>query len=275
MTDGVRALARSSNLPWGPNSGNPADPAALAQAGDLVVANVGNTNVRLVRYAGGAKVEDRRIPTAEAAADPPHLAGGAAAIVSVVPAAAAALEAAWRAAGVEVYRATADTVRLAVDYDPPTGLGADRLVNALALWRKYGAGIVIDCGTATTLTLVDEAGTLRGGAIMPGLATARDALWQGTAQLPAVPLEPALRAVGRSTLESIQIGLVDGHVGAIVHLAARMRSAFPHVERLVITGGWGELLAPLVGAEWGWPADFEPDLTLEGTRLAWVEARER
>lgn len=250
-------------------SGNSADPAALAQAGDLTVANVGNTNVRLVRYVGGSKVEDRRIPTAEAAASPPVLGAGPVAIVSVVPAAADALAAAWG----EVYRATSETVRLAVDYDPPGGLGADRLVNALGLWRKYGAGIVIDCGTATTLTLVDETGTLRGGAIMPGLQTSRDALHLGTAQLPSVPLEPAIRAVGRSTLESIQIGLVDGHVGAIVHLAARMRSAFPAVERLVVTGGWGELLAPLIGAEWGWPADFEPDLTLEGTRLAWVEAR--
>ena len=261
-------MARGSNVPRGPEGGNLGDPAALAQAGDLIVANVGNTNVRLVRYEHNAKVGDERVPRADAMAAPPAFPPGPIAMVSVVPATADALAAAWEREGHAVFRLTAATLGMEVDYDPPTGMGADRLANALALWRGYGAGVAIDCGTATTLTLVDGAGTVRGGAILPGLGTARDSLWKGTAQLPAVPLEPAPRAVGRSTLESLQIGLVDGHVGAIVHLLTRMRAAVPAAEHVVVTGGWGALMAPLL-LEYV-DALHDPDLTIDGVRWAWM-----
>ena len=261
-------MARSTNVPRGPKGGNSADPAALAQAGDLLVANVGNTNVRLVRFAGGVKVADERVPTAEAAGSLTQVDRVPIALVSVVPATADALATAWRAAGADVFQLMHATVGLAVDYEPASALGADRLANALALWHLHGPGIAVDCGTATTLTLVDAEGVVRGGAILPGLATARDSLWQATAQLPAVPLEPAARAVGRSTLESLQVGLVDGHVGAVAHLALRMRQAFPAATQLVVTGGWGGLLAPLL-LEYA-DARHEPDLTISGARLAWA-----
>jgi type III pantothenate kinase len=237
----------------------------------VVVVNVGNTNVRLVGFEGDEKVSDERIPTAEAHRATPGLPAGTVAMVSVVPAAADALAAAWEREGREVFRLTAGATGLAVDYDPPTGMGADRLANALAMWTHHGPGIAVDCGTATTLTLVDTGGVVRGGAILPGLGTARDSLWKGTAQLPSVPLEPAPRAVGRSTLESLQIGLVDGHVGAIGHLAVRMAQAFPGCEQLVVTGGWGGLVGTLLMEH----ADvvLAPDLTIEGTRLAWAASR--
>jgi type III pantothenate kinase len=229
------------------------------------VANVGNTHIRLVRWSGGAKVDDRRVPTREATAEPLP-AGLPIALVSVVPEVADRLAADWMAAGHSVFRLDGDHLAgLSTSYE---GLGADRLANAIALWHRHGAGIAIDGGTATTLTLVDQHGVLRGGAILPGLATQRDSLWQATAQLPAVPLEPAPRAIGGSTLESLQVGLVDGHVGALVHLVRRMRLACPTATGLVVTGGWGALLTPLLLEEVD--AEHAPDLTVEGAAIAYA-----
>lgn len=245
-------MARSSKVPRLGVPRNTADR-------PLTVVNVGNTHVRVVRFLAGAPADDRRVPTGEAA---DLTLGGPIALVAVVPAVADALA----ARHADVFRVTAATVALAIDYDPPSGLGADRLANALALWRGYGAGIAIDCGTATTLTVVDALGVVRGGAILPGLATARDALWRGTAQLPSVPLEAVAEPIGRSTLASLQIGLVHGHAGALLHLIARMGGA----EHLVVTGGWGGLMAGLLPG-----SVHAPDLTIAGARLAYLEACER
>lgn len=263
-------MARNTNIPWGPMGRNSGDPGlAGGRATDLLVANVGNTHVRLVRWAQGTKTEDRRVPTGEARAEalPPGL---PIALVSVVPAVADQLAAGWEAAGHVVFRLTADSLPgLTSAYEPPGSMGCDRLANAIALWHRHGPGIAIDGGTATTLTLVDAQGVLRGGAILPGLSTQRDSLWKATAQLSAVPLEPAPRAIGGSTLESLQVGLVDGHVGALVHLVRRMRLACPAASALVVTGGWGALLTPLLLEEVD--AEHAPDLTVEGAAIAYAE----
>lgn len=231
----------------------------------LWVANVGNTNVRLARFDGGAIAWERRVPTAEAlelADDVPI--GAAIALVSVVPEAAAELVAAWGDRRLFVVTAAA-LPALRVAYRPPGTLGADRLCNAIGLLARGAFGVAVDCGTATTLTVVDESGVVRGGAIMPGLATARDSLASATAQLPAVPLEAAIGPWGEDTQGSLQVGLVHGQVGAIAHLVARARAALPAGSRVLLTGGWSGLLAPLL------PDDYElaPDLTLEGARAAY------
>ncbi|MDB5095876.1 MAG: pantothenate kinase [Cyanobacteria bacterium RYN_339] len=215
--------------------------------------NVGNTATRLARFEGDRLVDDYRVPTG---GTPPELDGAPIAIVSVVPEAARALAEAWGA----VAELTAeDATGMAIAYEPPQALGIDRLANAYALFKHFGKGIAVDFGTATTITVVDQAGVLAGGAIMPGLSTAMASLKRGTAQLPEVPVEATEALWGRSTRESIQIGVVHGQAGAIRHLIGRMPGDMP----VVITGGWAGLMAGLLPATYR----HEPAWTLEGGRL--------
>ena len=234
----------------------------------MVAVNVGNTHVRWIAFAGEEVSAQGRCSTLEAPHQPPALPGGAIALVSVVPECQAALERIWRAEGREVFVLHAGCdLGLKLGYEQPLRLGADRLANALALWHGYGPGIVVDAGTATTLTVVDAEGVLRGGAILPGLTTARDALWRGTAQLPQVELELPGTAIGPSTEASIRAGVVLGHIGAVRYLLERMQAEAPSARTVLVTGGWGALLAQ------EWPgAQYVPDLTLRGARWAWLNA---
>jgi type III pantothenate kinase len=256
-------LAQVKRITQGSVDGNKTD-----QAGTLTVANLGNTNLRLVRFSGDAIAHDLRLPTADAAAHLPLLSpDDPIVLVSVVPAVAKDLLVAW--ADHPVVVVNAETAGLSIAYEPPTALGADRLANAAALVAGPGWGIAIDCGTATTLTVVDRAGVVRGGAIMPGLGTARASLVTKTAQLPEVPLEAPNGPWGTTTIGSIQTGLVHGHVGAIAHLVDRMRAELGADAPAVLTGGWSGLLRPLLPASFDW----RPDLTVEGARRVWEQAQ--
>ncbi|MEB3327731.1 MAG: type III pantothenate kinase [Candidatus Sericytochromatia bacterium] len=241
-------------------SGNRSDRDAAPPQGLHAVVNVGNTHVRWLTFNGDEPVGEGRLVTAELSRVPPP--APVVGLVSVVPAASQQLTGHWQAAGAVVHLLDATSPHgLEVAYEPPGALGADRLMNAVALWARRGPGIVIDLGTATTLTLVDVAGRLRGGAILPGLSMARDALWRRTAQLPEVPLVVPGGALGASTVAALQAGIVLGHVGALQHLVGRLRQEAPGATALLLTGGWGALLAPeLPEAEWC------PDLGLAGAR---------
>lgn len=228
----------------------------------LLVANLGNTHLRLVCFQGDTRLFDTRVPSATAAdaALPDLPANAAIALVSVVPGVAARLRERW--AGHALYALDAADFP-AVRYQPPGSLGPDRLANALYA-RERGAGVVVDAGTATTFTVVDAAGAIVGGAIMPGLGTAAASLHAHTALLPEVVPCAIDKPWGSSTQEALQLGLLEGHVGAIAHLVSRMAAALV-APRLYLTGGWSATLAPLL------PPGFEhvPDLTIEGARLAW------
>ncbi|HEY9724175.1 MAG TPA: type III pantothenate kinase [Oscillatoriaceae cyanobacterium] len=228
----------------------------------LLVANLGNTHLRLVCFEGETRLFDVRVPS-EAAAEaalPDLPAAAAIVLVSVVPEVAARLRARW--AGHELYAPSAADFSN-VRYAPPESLGPDRLVNALYL-RERGAGVVIDAGTATTLTVVDGAGAIVGGAIMPGLGTAAASLHAHTALLPEVVPDVVATPWGTSTREALQLGLLEGHVGAILHLLARMEAALPE-SRVLLTGGWSAALASRLPSR----VERVPDLTIEGARLAW------
>jgi len=153
------------------------------------------------------------------------------------------------------------------DYDPPRDVGADRLVNALAAWKKFGTTcLIVDFGTATTVDAVSRAGHYRGGAIAPGLQISTNALFQAAARLPRVSLEAPPNALGQNTAHSLQSGLVFGYAGLVKELIAR---TLPELEdenvTVLATGGLSELIAPHVPA-----IQFvEPHLTLEGLRLIW------
>lgn len=226
----------------------------------MLVVIVGNTRTHLAvpRETGGWQVT--RYATQEAPRSHP-MSGCPTGIVSVVPEASQRLLEAWQ--GERTIMLTAANAPLPIAYEPPTSMGADRIANAIAAYSRYGrAALVVDLGTATSLTAVAADGTILGGAIAPGLDTSHAALVERTAQLPPVPLEDPGVPWGRNTVESIQLGLVAGHVGLVRHLVSRMRDALGSETPVALTGGGARVLAPLL-------ADYDhvPDLTLEGGRL--------
>ncbi|MCS3919661.1 type III pantothenate kinase [Fervidibacter sacchari] len=152
-------------------------------------------------------------------------------------------------------------------YRPPEAVGADRLVNAVAALHLYGTPcIVVDFGTATTFDAIDRSGTYLGGAIAPGITMAAEALFQRTAQLPRVALSSPKQAIGRSTVESIQSGLIFGYVGLVKELVARFKDELGEA-KVIATGGLAHLIAPLTEVI----DEVNPDLTLMGLAIVWQQ----
>ena len=152
---------------------------------------------------------------------------------------------------------------LKIAYEDPTRLGVDRLAGALGARHLLGYGnlIVVDCGTATTITALDENNVLLGGAIMPGLALWAAALAHGTAQLPKVRPRKPRSAVGRSPEKAIESGLFHGHSGAIKNLVTQIAAEAFGSKKFVVLGTGGN--APLFGPEKLF-TQLEPDLILTG-----------
>jgi type III pantothenate kinase len=153
---------------------------------------------------------------------------------------------------------------VAIRIDNPAETGADRIANTAAAHRLYGGpAIVIDLGTATTFDVVSEAGEYLGGAIAPGLGIAAEALVRRTARLPKVELVPPSGAIGRSTVQAMQSGLVFGYLGLVKELVACLRAEMKGEPKVIATGGMAGMLA-----EWTRVIDIvNPRLTLEGLRI--------
>lgn len=130
---------------------------------------------------------------------------------------------------------------LKIGYRTPRELGADRVAAALGAHARFPEEnvIVIDCGTATTVTALRADGNLLGGAILPGVGLWPEMLTTRTAQLPPVALQRPRRALGRGTRDGIASGIFFGHVGAIRETVARIRmEAFGRqAAHVVATGG--------------------------------------
>ena len=147
--------------------------------------------------------------------------------------------------------------------DNPREVGADRIVNALAAFTKYGGpAIVVDFGTATTFDVVSEKGELLGAAIAPGLHISAGALFEHTALLPLVELVAPKSAIGKNTVESVQSGLVFGYAAMVDGMVERISKDLGE-PTVVATGG----LAPTVISECRTIDKHDPWLTLEGLRL--------
>ncbi len=154
---------------------------------------------------------------------------------------------------------------MAILYDNPREVGADRIVNAVAAYARYGTGlIVVDFGTATTFDCVNPKGEYMGGVIAPGIQISADALFTRAAKLPRVEIQRPPRVVGRNTPHSMQSGIVYGYVGLVDGLADRLMEemAFPACA-VVATGGLARLIAPLSRTV----EDVDDDLTLTGLRI--------
>ena len=157
-----------------------------------------------------------------------------------------------------------------IKYDNPREVGADRIVNAVAAYEKFGGPvIIIDFGTATTFCAVDKKGTYLGGAICPGIGISTDALVQRTAKLPRIEVVRTDKVICRNTVESMQAGVFYGFVGQVDGIVARMRKELGCKAKVVATGGLAVIVAPATDA-----IDVvEPMLTLEGLRIIYDRNR--
>jgi type III pantothenate kinase len=156
-------------------------------------------------------------------------------------------------------------------YHPPKDVGADRLANAFAAWKTYGADVIIvDIGTAVTLDVVSQDGEYLGGVIAPGVDMGAEALNQKTALLPGVEVEPVESVLGSDTVSAIRSGLTHGYAAMITGLIAKLKQeqGLTQGTRILLTGGHSEIFQNLLS---DLAVVVDPDLTLKGLNLIYWE----
>ncbi len=157
-------------------------------------------------------------------------------------------------------------------YRDPTAVGADRLCNAIAGFRKYGGPlIIIDFGTATTYDVVSAEGEYLGGVIALGLESAASELHRRAAKLPRIELRFPAAVIGRETVSSIQAGLMFGTVDAVEGIVRRIRCELGAEAKVIATGG----LAGVIADRTTVISATEPTLVLEGIRMICDRVRRR
>lgn len=193
-----------------------------------------------------------------------------AALCSVVPKATTPAMRLLKSLGAPSVELNAQNIRgVGIDYPKPGTIGPDRLANAIAARKHFGApSVVVDFGTAVTFDVVNPAGNYVGGIIAPGLAAMTEYLHEKTALLPKIAIRETKSVIGKSTTEAMLIGAVHGYRGLIRELIHELRDELG-VEDLpvVATGGYAKLMArglPMITA-------VMPELTLEGLRILWEE----
>ncbi|MEO8800830.1 MAG: type III pantothenate kinase [Polyangiaceae bacterium] len=153
---------------------------------------------------------------------------------------------------------------MAILYENPREVGADRIVNAVAAFEQAkGAVIVVDFGTATTFDCVTPKGEYLGGVIAPGIQISADALFSRAARLPRVEIAQPPKVVGKNTVHSMQSGIVYGYVGLVDGIVERLLAELGHPCVVMATGGLSTLIAPLSRTI----QKVDPELTLTGLRI--------
>lgn len=145
-------------------------------------------------------------------------------------------------------------------YTQPERLGVDRWLATIEAWNRYGAAIVVDCGTAITLDLVDAAGQHHGGYIAPGIGLMKKSLFQGTADLHVQAIEQQSLAPGITTTEGVERGVLLMAAAFVSQAVVELQKAVSDTCRILMTGGDARLLLPFL------PISVErvPDLVLDG-----------
>ncbi len=152
-----------------------------------------------------------------------------------------------------------------IKYDNPKEVGADRVVNAVAAYEKYGTAlVVVDFGTATTFDHISGEGAYLGGAIAPGVVISCEALFQHASKLPRVEIfmRPS-SVIARDTISSMNAGIIYGYAGLVDGIVTRMKKESPEELTVIATGG----LAPLICEVSETIDHIEEFLTLQGLML--------
>ena len=247
----------------------------------LLVVDIGNTNVVMAMHDGKSWVADWRIYSDQKKTSDEYFViiesmvshGGftpsdidRSIISSVVPNLTRSFQKVIRSlSGIEPLMVTHDTAVSLKRESIPSELGYDLLANAVAAHHLYPDNlcIVLDFGTALTLTTVSEDGEVLGAAIAPGLVTAVNSLFHNTAQIPQVQLKLPERAIGRDSDASIRSGIMFGYAGLVKELVSRTEQELGRSAKVLATGGLSRTIAPLIGRI----DHLEPLLTLEGLRI--------
>jgi type III pantothenate kinase len=244
----------------------------------ILLFDIGNTHTHVGLADGRRVLKQFNVPTrawfgGNAAARAKKFAGKnkieGAVLCSVVPHATPKVRknvrAIWRLPVLELSPATLRGV--GIDYPKRDSIGPDRLANAVAARRRFGAPVVVvDFGTAVTFDVVNSKGNYIGGIIAPGLAAMTDYLHEKTALLPKIKIREVKSVIGKSTEHAMLVGAVQGYRGLVRELIAKLKQEL-RAQKLpvVATGGYARLIAanlPEISA-------VAPDLTLEGLRLVW------
>ncbi|MBL8729674.1 MAG: type III pantothenate kinase [Planctomycetes bacterium] len=231
----------------------------------LLTVDRGNSTIDCQRHDDGA-----RLAFDVAAADPAPLlaflrrAGLRSAVAcSVVREGLAAVESELAAAGVALRIAGRDFgYPLVLDYETPATLGADRWVGAFGAWQQHGRSIVVDCGTATTVNLVEADGTFRGGPIAPGLRAFAAGMAAVTPALPAPAFDAEPQLPPRSSQAAVDVGVLLGYCGMVERLVAATLAVARGPARVVVTGGHAARLLRRTRLR----ATHTPDLVHRGLR---------
>jgi type III pantothenate kinase len=159
---------------------------------------------------------------------------------------------------------THENAGIPVLYDDPQQVGADRIVNAVAVLHKYGKpAIVVDFGTATTFDAITAAGEYRGGVIAPGIVISAQALYEHAAKLPRIDIQKPPKVIGTSTVGSMQSGLFYGYVALVDGIITRMKKELGGNTKVIGTGGQ----APFISQETKLIEKVDANLTLDGLQL--------
>jgi type III pantothenate kinase len=168
---------------------------------------------------------------------------------------------------------TPDTdLGIKVLYDNPREVGADRVVNGVAAFHKYGGPcVVVDLGTTINFDVVSANGEYLGGMICPGIGMSIGGLFARTAKLPMVDFREPARLIGKNTINSIQSGLYYGFAGLIDGILERTIAELGPQTKTIATGGQAALIVPASK----YLKEINDDLTLEGLQILWERNRTR
>ena len=150
---------------------------------------------------------------------------------------------------------------LNIKIDNQKTLGADRVCDAVCVIEEYKTpAIIVDMGTATTLSVVDNDNNHIGGMIIPGIKTSLDSLSMHASQLPFISLEAPKNLIGKNTVECMQSGLIYGSASMIDGLIDRVKKELGDEVSVIVTGGLGKLVVPYMTTN----VTYDPNLLLKG-----------